>query len=164
MWLRHHKLILISIDSSQPQVDLRHLSNFFISWELWYFCELRIITLFCDSLNLRIPRISVNFHIPAYFREFPHPSVFLLISIFPCIPWTFALLRISVNFRTRTYLILRSRSFLWTTVFMRSPAKLHVHAYFCNHFKNWMLILVLLCENERQRWDASRYIRARSDI
>ena len=27
-------------------------------------------------------------------------------------------------------------------------------------FKNWMLILVLLCENERQRWDASRYIKA----
>ena len=26
-----------------------------------------------------------------------------------------------------------------------------------------MLILVLLCENERQRWDASRYIKARSD-
>ena len=24
-------------------------------------------------------------------------------------------------------------------------------------FKNWMLILVVLCENERQRWDASRY-------
>ena len=23
--------------------------------------------------------------------------------------------------------------------------------------KNWMLILVLFCENERQRWDASRY-------
>ena len=31
------------------------------------------------------------------------------------------------------------------------------------HFKNWMLILVLLCENERQRWDASRYIKARSE-
>ena len=30
-------------------------------------------------------------------------------------------------------------------------------------FKNWMLILVLLCENERQRWDASRYIKARSE-
>ena len=29
--------------------------------------------------------------------------------------------------------------------------------------KNWMLILVLLCENERQRWDAPRYIKARSD-
>ena len=29
--------------------------------------------------------------------------------------------------------------------------------------KNWMLILVLLCENERQRWDASRYIKARSE-
>ena len=28
--------------------------------------------------------------------------------------------------------------------------------------KNWMLILVLLCENECQRWDASRYIKARS--
>ena len=27
--------------------------------------------------------------------------------------------------------------------------------------KNWMLILVLLCENERQRWDASRYIKAK---
>ena len=27
--------------------------------------------------------------------------------------------------------------------------------------KSWMLILVLLCENERQRWDASRYIKAR---
>ena len=27
-------------------------------------------------------------------------------------------------------------------------------------FKNWMLILVLLCENERQRWDVSRYIKA----
>ena len=27
-----------------------------------------------------------------------------------------------------------------------------------NSFKNWMLILVLLCENECQRWDASRYI------
>ena len=26
-----------------------------------------------------------------------------------------------------------------------------------------MLILVLLCENERQRWDASRYIKARSE-
>ena len=25
-----------------------------------------------------------------------------------------------------------------------------------------MLILVLLCENERQRWDASRYKKARS--
>ena len=33
----------------------------------------------------------------------------------------------------------------------------------CNSFKNWMLILVLLCENERQRWDASRYITARSE-
>ena len=30
-------------------------------------------------------------------------------------------------------------------------------------FKNWMLILVLLCENERQRWDASRNIKARSE-
>ena len=30
-------------------------------------------------------------------------------------------------------------------------------------FKNWMLILVLLCENECQRWDASRYIKARSE-
>ena len=29
--------------------------------------------------------------------------------------------------------------------------------------KNWMLILVLLCENECQRWDASRYIKARSE-
>ena len=29
-------------------------------------------------------------------------------------------------------------------------------------FKNWMLILVLLCENECQRWDASRCIKARS--
>ena len=29
--------------------------------------------------------------------------------------------------------------------------------------KNWMLILVLLCENERQRRDASRYIKARSE-
>ena len=28
-------------------------------------------------------------------------------------------------------------------------------------FKNWMLILVPLCENERQRWDASRCIKAR---
>ena len=26
-----------------------------------------------------------------------------------------------------------------------------------------MLIFVLLCENERQRWDASRYIKARSE-
>ena len=23
-------------------------------------------------------------------------------------------------------------------------------------FKNWMIIVVLLCENERQRWDASQ--------
>ena len=30
-------------------------------------------------------------------------------------------------------------------------------------FKNWMLILVLFCENERQWWDASRYIKARSE-
>ena len=30
-------------------------------------------------------------------------------------------------------------------------------------FKNWMLIFVLLCENEHQRWDASRYIKARSE-
>ena len=30
-------------------------------------------------------------------------------------------------------------------------------------FKNWMLILVLLCENECQRWDASRCIKARSE-
>ena len=30
-------------------------------------------------------------------------------------------------------------------------------------FKNWMLILVLLCENERQRWDASPYIKACSE-
>ena len=30
-------------------------------------------------------------------------------------------------------------------------------------FKNWMLIFVLLCENECQRWDASRYIKARSE-
>ena len=29
--------------------------------------------------------------------------------------------------------------------------------------KNWMLILVLLCENERQRWDASQYIKACSE-
>ena len=29
--------------------------------------------------------------------------------------------------------------------------------------KNWMLILVLLCKNERQRWDASRCIKARSE-
>ena len=28
--------------------------------------------------------------------------------------------------------------------------------------KNWMLILVLFYENERQRWDASRYIKART--
>ena len=34
---------------------------------------------------------------------------------------------------------------------------------FVRLFKNWMLILVLLCENERQRWDASRYIKARSE-
>ena len=33
-----------------------------------------------------------------------------------------------------------------------------------NLFKNWMLFLVLLCENERQRWDASRYIKARSEV
>ena len=33
----------------------------------------------------------------------------------------------------------------------------------CWIFKNWMLILVLLCENEHQRWDASRYIKARSE-
>ena len=26
-----------------------------------------------------------------------------------------------------------------------------------------MLILVLSCENERQRWDASRYIKAHSE-
>ena len=32
-----------------------------------------------------------------------------------------------------------------------------------NTIKNWMLILVLLCENERQRWDTSRYIKARSE-
>ena len=25
------------------------------------------------------------------------------------------------------------------------------------NYKFWMLILILLCENERQRWDASRY-------
>ena len=31
-------------------------------------------------------------------------------------------------------------------------------------FKNWMLILVLLCENERQRWDVSRYIKMRSEV
>ena len=31
-------------------------------------------------------------------------------------------------------------------------------------FKNWMLILVLLCENEHQRWDASRYIKARLGV
>ena len=30
-------------------------------------------------------------------------------------------------------------------------------------FKNWMFILLLLCENERQRWDESRYIKARSE-
>ena len=38
--------------------------------------------------------------------------------------------------------------------------------YFTNTsglFKNWMLILVLLCENERQRWDALRYIKASSE-
>ena len=31
--------------------------------------------------------------------------------------------------------------------------------------KNWMLILVLLCESERQRWlrDASQYIKTRSE-
>ena len=34
--------------------------------------------------------------------------------------------------------------------------------YACT-FKNWMLILVLLCENECQRWDASRYIKARRE-
>ena len=28
-------------------------------------------------------------------------------------------------------------------------------------FRNWMLVLVLLCENERQRRDVSRYIKAR---
>ena len=33
--------------------------------------------------------------------------------------------------------------------------------WFLISLKNWMLILVLLCENERQRWDASRYIKAR---
>ena len=38
-----------------------------------------------------------------------------------------------------------------------SKVKVTMHS-----FKNWMLILVLLCENERQRWDASRYIKARS--
>ena len=27
-------------------------------------------------------------------------------------------------------------------------------------FKNWILILVLLCEKERQRWDVSRYIKS----
>ena len=32
--------------------------------------------------------------------------------------------------------------------------------YFVGYFKNWMLILVLLCENELQRWDTSRYIKA----
>ena len=32
----------------------------------------------------------------------------------------------------------------------------------CQFVKNWMLILVLICENERQRWDASRYIKARN--
>ena len=37
------------------------------------------------------------------------------------------------------------------------------HAFLLTSFKNWMLILVLLCENERQRWDASRYIKARSE-
>ena len=31
------------------------------------------------------------------------------------------------------------------------------------NYKFWMLILVLWCENERQRWDASRYIKARSE-
>ena len=30
-------------------------------------------------------------------------------------------------------------------------------------FKNWMSILVLLCENECQRWDASRCIKAHSE-
>ena len=34
---------------------------------------------------------------------------------------------------------------------------------FALSFKNWMLIFVLLCENERQRWDATRYIKARSE-
>ena len=33
----------------------------------------------------------------------------------------------------------------------------------CAIFKNWMLILVLLWEHERQRWDASRYIKAHSE-
>ena len=37
-----------------------------------------------------------------------------------------------------------------------------MHLYW-HLFKNWMLILVLLCENECQRWDASRYIKARSE-
>ena len=31
------------------------------------------------------------------------------------------------------------------------------------YLKNWMLILVLLCENERQRWDVSWYIKAHSE-
>ena len=30
-------------------------------------------------------------------------------------------------------------------------------------FQNWMLILVLLCKNERQRWDGSRSIKACSE-
>ena len=75
----------------------------------------RIITFFCDSLNL---------HIPAYFREFPYSHVFYERSHSCAFLWTSA---------PRAYLILRSQSFLWTTVFMRSPAKLNVHAYCRNH-------------------------------
>ena len=47
---------------------------------------------------------------------------------------------------------------------VKSIGHYKVQLYITVVFKNWMLILVLLCENERQRWDTSRYIKARSEV
>ena len=51
---------------------------------------------------------------------------------------------------------------IWSILLIKSALKWFIHlsrSLFL--IKNWMLILVLLCENECQRWDASRYIKAR---
>ena len=50
-----------------------------------------------------------------------------------------------------------------TSNFEIQVSLVHGHDKSLDLFKNWMLILVLLCENERQRWDASQYIKACSE-
>ena len=106
--------------------------------------------------------INKNFRLQSFLCEHDAPTrQILLTSVYFSLPMRKKFSTVSLR-QTRKYINFATFHVCLWQIDLKTLEIAFQSLEMEHSFKKWMLILVLLCENERQRWDAPRYIKARS--